>query len=105
MEEDKPIEDPQAWRKNKKWIEIRGISREECFNGIGQMERIKSILSNSSVDVRKAHGPAKDAPLGYGKYANKTMKEIKEDDPKYYSWMLENVPKFAVLAKKLNVQA
>jgi len=103
MELDKPEADPQAWRKHPKFLAIKGISREECIHGTGQMERIKSILSNSSLDIKKSHSLGADAPLGYGKYANKTMREIKESDLSYYLWMLENVPKFAALAKKLNL--
>jgi hypothetical protein len=91
------------WRKSKKFLAIEKITLENCINGTGAMEKIKSILPNSSAGIKKTHVAGPNAPLGYGKYANKTMLEIKRDDPSYFSWMFNNVEKFKKQAKLLGL--
>jgi len=99
-----PKTDPN-WRLSPTWLAIKGITKDEVFTPCGRMEKIKSILSNSTVDIKKEHGKmGDDAPLGYGKYATKSIREIKEDDPNYFLWMHSNVDKFRKQCEKLGIK-
>lgn len=103
-----PAKVGDAWRKDPKWLAIRGITREEVYTPCGRMERFtpnwggkqpaKTSARNDPVSEVKITG--KDAPLGYGKFKEYSIVWISENQPSYYNWMYENVDKFKKLADK-----
>lgn len=94
-------EQKKAWRKNPKFQAIEGISKEDLFNGSAYIEKLKW----PPWDKRNNSAQKEETSLtiGYGKYAAKTFEWVKENDSRYFEWMLQNVPKFAAKVKQLGL--
>jgi hypothetical protein len=92
-----------AWRKKEKWLQIIGITNDDLRNGSDYIEKLKyppwDKRNNSIKEI-----PSRDGYLiGYGKYAQKTFEWVKENDSRYFEWMVSNVDKFRTKAKQLNL--
>ena len=104
-----PAPEPQKvgdeWRKSEGWLRIKGITSKEIYTPCGVMERSPLVAKTSANLPNKPEvkSTGKDAPLGFGKYRDKSPVWIIENDPRYSSWMQQNVDKYAALLKKYNL--
>lgn len=89
------------WRKNPKWLAIEGITREDLTKGTGRIDKLDYPPWDKKVS--KQENKANDELVGFGKYATKEVKWVKDNDFRYFTWMLDNVPKFAAKVKSLNL--
>lgn len=96
-------EQKRAWRKNPKFLAINGITKEDLLSGSSYIEKLKWPPWDKRNDSKGASQANQTNLVGYGKYAAKTYEWVKENDPSYFSWMLSNVPKFAVKVKQLGL--
>lgn len=87
------------WREAPKWVNIRGITRENLLNGTGCIDKLKY----PPWDKRNSDGGRIDPTVGFGKYAEKEVSWVKEHDYRYFIWMKENIPKFAAKVKLLEI--
>ena len=87
------------WRENRKWLDIVGISYNDCVNATGLMERLPRDHF-----VKKKNTPTQKPGqlVGFGKYKDLTIDELRKQQPQYYSWALENVNGFRARAQKKN---
>jgi hypothetical protein len=104
-----PAKVGDAWRKDPKFLAIRGISHKEIYTPCGVMERFvpnwvgKQPPKTSPEKPPEIKVTGKDAPLGYGKYRDKSITWIIENDSRYSEWMYNNVDKYKKLVDKLGL--
>jgi hypothetical protein len=84
-----PPKPDDSWRKNPKFLAIRGIPAHEVFTRTGQLE---------PAIIPRGNNPAAPLPKGaklikVGKYRGETYEKIKKDDPRYWEWFFQNVLK------------
>jgi hypothetical protein len=98
------LEKKRAWRKNPKFLAIQGVSKEDILNGSSYIEKLKYPPWDKRNDSPgSAANNNASSTIGYGKYASKSYQWVKDNDERYFSWMLDNVPKFAAAVKKLGL--
>lgn len=101
---DKELKSDNSWRANRKWLNIVGISLENCLNKNGPVEGfqpnwVKEKENSPPLSVKKANNW--DQLMGFGKYKDKTVREVKKQDNRYFDWLVENMAKFADRVEKL----
>lgn len=74
--------DPE-WRKKSSWLNIKGISLDNCLNKTGEIEAGNTKISKLKSKI-----------FTFGKYKGKLISEIENSDPKYVEWCEENVKNF-----------
>lgn len=89
------------WRKNPKWLAIDGITKDDLKNGTGIIEKLDRPPWDKKANSQE--NKSNEELVGFGKYAAKEVKWVKENDFRYFTWMLENVPKFAAKVKLLKL--
>lgn len=91
-----------GWQKSPHFLFIKGVTKDDLRNGTGIIEKLKYPPWDSR---NNATAPAKvmDERIGYGKYANLSYKEVSEKDPRYFTYMCENVPRFKLKAAQLGL--
>jgi len=99
----RPIIPPLAvkgWRDNPVFKNIKKITSGDLEDGTGEIQRLKyPPWDGRNNDDDKIP----DEKIGYGKYADKKYGELKEENPRYFSWMTENVPRFRLKAARLGL--
>lgn len=83
----KPIS--QNWRKGPK------ITLKDMKNGTGFVQKI----SHAEALGLKESAKSDEIVFDFGKYRGRLVSEIKQQDPSYYAWVMENVPRFAKTQK------
>jgi len=89
----------RAWLKSPKFLSIKGISKDDLVNGSSYVEKLKWPPWDKRNDVKGAPQISDDL-VGFGKYSSKTIKWVKDNDKYYFSWALENVPRFTAKVKQ-----
>ena len=89
------------WRKNPKWLVMEGITREDLIKGTGRIEKLEYPPWDKRSN--KQDNKTNDELVGFGKHAQLTIKELKDKHLQYYSWAVENIPRFAAKVKALNL--
>jgi hypothetical protein len=69
------------------------ITTRNLLDGTGDIIKMKSLSDNEAA----AGG---SLIVGFGKYKGDTVDVIKEKDPSYFSWMIENNVAFAKIARR-----
>lgn len=90
------------WRKDCiLFMRIVPLTKEDLLAGRNGVEKIayKEIFS-SKTPIQAAPAPkqSSSAPakvMKFGKYKGQTTEWIKQNDPRYYEWALENIRGFA----------
>lgn len=88
----------ENWRTNPKYLSINGITRADLMNGTGFIEKLKYPPWDKRNDKQ-----ALDSKVGFGKYHDKEVKWVKDNDLHYFEWMISNVPKFAAKVRLLEI--
>lgn len=98
------------WRKARSWLAMKGITRKDLANGSSVVEKLeyppwsnKNKPSNVSNNKSEKSSGSGDTLIGFGKYSTKTYTQLKEDDPRYFEWMVGNVPRFREKAAELDL--
>lgn len=78
----------ESWRKGDK------ITFNDLKFGRGNVERIKSLCDDSSSSSNKM------IIMGFGKYSQRPMSWVKENDESYWEWAMENLDFFPGKAAK-----
>jgi len=89
------------WRKNPKWLAIEGITREDLIKGTGRIEKLDGPPWEKKANAQE--NKSNEELVGFGKYAMKEVGWVKENDFRYFEWMILNVPKFAAKVKLLKL--
>lgn len=79
----------QDWRKNPKFLAIKGISKENLENCTGE------IVRGDPINKPQKGG----STLGFGKYKDKTIEWVKENDLRYFEWCHREIKGFAERVK------
>lgn len=99
-----PEKTSNEWRKNPKYLAIKRISLSDCINGTGQIEKLKSLFDKPANESAKSRDDNYRSDCGgvvaFGKMKGKTYVWVSENEPNYFSWMVENVDKFRIEANK-----
>ena len=94
----------------------KGISFQDCKNGTGMVEFIpkfewirtlgiyKRELENSNFKVKMKNDSAKIPIMGFGKYRDKTVQWVKDNNRHYFHWAEENVEGFKKRVDKLGIK-
>lgn len=77
------------WRKNPKWLEIRGITTKELYSFTGQVERGTPLKGSKTQSA-----PVDGKVMTFGKHKGKSIEWVKTNDKWYYNWACENVKGF-----------
>lgn len=103
------------------WLKGIKITFENMNEGTGPVERISAAEAmeigggkgpkeeyRGWHPISKSNGPAKkaaeSAPLmGFGKHKERTMKWVRDNEPNYWEWCVENIPWFAGKVEKANL--
>jgi hypothetical protein len=93
------LEQKRAWRKNPKFLAIVGVSKEDIYNGSNYIEKLEYPPWDKRNDTKGAQ-PATSAKVGFGKHANLTYKELKEQQPGYWNWAIKEIKGFKEKAEK-----
>lgn len=101
--EEMRAEKAKEWRKNPKWLAIKGISREDLLSGSSYIEKLTYPPWDKRNDSKGGTPVNQADSVGYGKHAKKSFEWVKENDYGYFLWMCENVDKFRVRAKQLDL--
>lgn len=77
-----PPEYKKDWKTSPGFTNIRPITLDDCKNGTGQVEKIKpeALAPENKAGVMK-----------FGKNKGREFSWIKQNDPGYWGWMLENI--------------
>lgn len=96
------LEQKRAWRKNPKFRAIVGISKEDLLNGSSYIEKLKwpPWDSRNNKKGTPQSNQTDLAKIGFGKHAQLTYKELKEKQPGYRQWAIENIRGFKEKAEK-----
>ena len=76
---------------NAEWMAGPRVTFRDMNEGTGLMERVEEPLGSTS--SRGAPG-GKSGVMTFGKYRGKSFSEVKEQDPNYWDWVIENIGGF-----------
>jgi hypothetical protein len=97
-----PLAVDKNWRKGRVYQNIVGVTNSDLENGSKYIEKLKYPPWDSRNDS-KDDGKVMDVKIGYGKYSHKTYSEVKNDDPRYFEWCCENIPRFKAKVVQLGL--
>lgn len=108
------LHDQKEWTATGEWRKGPTITMDDLINGTGLVERVTSEewLKTSAGTAGAAHAGARPVPrkewtppkgktMGFGKYKDRLMADIREEDPRYFRWCVENVGGFKEKAGEL----
>jgi hypothetical protein len=95
-------ENSEKWRSDPRWKNIQGITKEELKRGSARIHKLNFPPWDKRSEGEKSGGSG-GALVGFGKYSEKTVEWVKEHDFRYFSWLLENVPRFAAKVRELGL--
>jgi len=90
------------WRKDPRWLNIKGVTKEDLINGSAYIEKLPYPPWDSR-NNKGAQQVNQTNLVGFGKYSSKEVSWVRDNDSNYFNWMLENVPKFAAKVKQLGL--
>jgi hypothetical protein len=90
---------PAADRKEKKWLKGPTITQENLKNGTGAIEKVTPAVWFSKTSGKPATSSKGPLKMSFGKYKGRLAIEVREDDPHYWNWALDNVDWFAKQVK------
>jgi hypothetical protein len=79
---------------NNSWRNGPKISAGDLKFGRGNVEKIKGLCDDSSSSSNKA------VTMGFGKYSQRPMSWVKDNDESYWEWAMENLDFFPGKAAK-----
>ena len=94
------------WRNARVYQNIVGITSEDLISGSNYIEKLKYAPWDSRNELENKNNnnsKPRDEKIGYGKHGSKTYQELKNDEPRYFLWMTENVPRFRLKAAQLGL--
>ena len=108
------------WRKARSWLAMKGITRKDLAEGSDIVEKLENppwsaknrVLNKESVGVgnkdkfskkSNSNSPKEESLIGFGKYSTRTYSQLKDDDPRYFEWASENIPRFRIKAAELGL--
>lgn len=94
------VEHSNEWRLNPKWLAIIGITKNDLENGSATVQKLKYPPWDRRND---AGFKPKDEKIGFGKYSGKTFSELKNENPQYWGWAIENIARFRIKATELGL--
>jgi len=97
-----PLATPD-WQKNPVFLRIKGITKDDLKNGTGVVEKLKYPPWDSRNSANKMVEKESGGSIGYGKYSHLSFKEVKEQDPRYFEYMIQNVPRFKTKAREFGL--
>lgn len=109
MNEHADLQDRRGWSVSGEWRKGPIITSDDLRNGTGAIERVTSeewFETAGSATARPA-GPRKDwqppkgKTMGFGKYKDRLMVDVREDDSRYWQWCLDEIPSFRAKAGDL----
>jgi len=90
------------WRKDSRWLNIRGVTKEDLAKGSVYIEKLPYPPWDSRSN-KGAQQVNQTNLVGFGKHAALTIQELKEKHTGYFEWACSNIPKFAAKVKLLNL--
>jgi hypothetical protein len=84
--------------KSEEWRKGPRITLEDCVRGTGSMQKMaKGELhgkTQGAVAKSATTQRAKPATMGFGKFRERLLVDVYEQDRRYFDWCLENVNGF-----------
>lgn len=97
----------KEWKNEPSYQNILGITSDDLINGSNYIEKLKYPPwdSRNDLEIKSVNNNSKprDEKIGYGKHGSKTYQELKNDEPNYWNWMMENVPRFRLKVAQLGL--
>ena len=95
-------ENSEKWRSDPRWRNIQGITKEELRTGSARIQKLNFPPWDKRSESEKS-GDSGGALVGFGKYSDKQITWVKENDARYFDWMVCNVPRFAAKVRELGL--
>jgi len=108
MSEHPQLIDQRNWSATGVWRDGAAISLDNLLQGTGPIERITSQewfrsggqQAAAASQSCKEWKPPQGTKMGFGKYREKLMADVREDDPRYFRWCCDEIHGFKEKAKK-----
>lgn len=117
MSEHADLQDRRGWSVSGDWRKGVAVTSDDLRDGSAIVERVtseewfKGAGGGSGSTGRPAGAPQagpkrewqppKGKVMGFGKYATKLMVDVREDDPRYWQWCIDEVNGFRAKAGDL----